>query len=216
MTSERLSRFLTYFDEILPEAACELDYRRPHELLFAVMLSAQTSDVAVNRVTPRLWARYPTLASLAAAHEDEVATIIRSIGLYRHKARHIVEAARVLLNDHHGQVPSDKKALMGLPGVGIKTANVVRAELFHIPEIAVDTHVERISKRLGFAQRGDTVAAVEKKLRKILPPERYIKTHHQMIHFGRYHCPARGMRCFECPLVADCLEKNKNLTRKEK
>jgi endonuclease-3 len=215
MTNELLQRYLDYFDEILPEAACELAYRKPYELLIAVMLSAQTSDVAVNRVTPVLWARFSTLESLSIASVDEVETIIRSIGLYHNKAVNIVKAAQALVNEHQGQVPVDKQALMSLPGVGIKTANVVRAELFQIPEIAVDTHVERISKRLGFAQLKDNVATVERKLRKLLPPERYIKTHHQMIHFGRYHCPARGMRCYEYPLVDVCCEKNKNLTRKE-
>ncbi|MFA5236197.1 MAG: endonuclease III [Bacilli bacterium] len=215
MTSERLSRYLDYFDEILPEAACELLYRKPYELLFAVMLSAQTSDASVNRITPRLWTRFPTLESLASADRAEVESIIRSIGLFRHKAKNLILAAQMLLKNHQGRVPSDKKALMGLPGVGVKTAAVVRAELFQIPEIAVDTHVERIAKRLGFAQVKDGVTTVERKLRKILPPERYIKTHHQMIHFGRYHCPARGMRCYECPLVDVCREKSKNLTRKE-
>jgi len=211
MTNETLTRILTYFDEILPEAGCELNYRQPHELLIAVMLSAQTSDASVNRVTPILFSRFNSVEALAQADREEVETIIRSIGLFKTKAKNIIAAMRMMQERFSGAVPSDKAFLTSLPGVGIKTANVVRAELFHIPEIAVDTHVTRIAKRLGFVKMSDDVTTIEKKLRKRLPIERYIKTHHQMIHFGRYYCQARGMKCAHCPLVDICHEKNKNL-----
>jgi len=195
MPIENLNRILDYFDEILPNAACELNYRAPHELLIAVVLSAQTTDINVNAVTPRLFYQYPSVASMAEADLFEVEAIIKSIGLYRTKAKHIIEICRLLHERFSDAVPMSKEDLMSLPGVGAKTANVVRAELFHIPEIAVDTHVARISKRLKFALMNDDVTKVEAKLRKTLPEERYIKTHHQMLHFGRYYCTARRPSC---------------------
>ncbi|HOJ44518.1 MAG TPA: endonuclease III [Bacilli bacterium] len=211
MTSEKLKRIIEYFDDILPEAGCELVYRKPHELLIAVVLSAQTSDASVNKATPALFNNYPTVVDLAQAPLESIEQHIRAIGLYRTKAKHVKALCMALLQHHQGKVPSDKAALLALPGVGVKTANVVRAELFKIPEIAVDTHVARISKRLGFAKLSDDVNVIERKLRKALPVARYIKTHHQMIHFGRYYCPARGMNCSVCPLVDICVEKHKNL-----
>lgn len=214
MPIENLNRILDYFDEILPNAACELNYRAPHELLIAVVLSAQTTDINVNAVTPRLFYQYPSVASMAEADLFEVEAIIKSIGLYRTKAKHIIEICRLLHERFSDAVPMSKEDLMSLPGVGAKTANVVRAELFHIPEIAVDTHVARISKRLKFALMNDDVTKVEAKLRKTLPEERYIKTHHQMLHFGRYYCTARRPSCIGCPLIGQCAEKNKNLLEK--
>jgi len=214
MPIENLNRILDYFDEILPNAACELNYRAPHELLIAVVLSAQTTDINVNAVTPRLFNQYPSVAALAEADLFEVEAIIKSIGLYRTKAKHIIEICRLLHERFSDAVPMSKEDLMSLPGVGAKTANVVRAELFHIPEIAVDTHVARISKRLKFALMNDDVTKVEAKLRKTLPEERYIKTHHQMLHFGRYYCTARRPSCIGCPLIGQCAEKNKNLLEK--
>jgi len=214
MTIENLNRILDYFDEILPNAACELNYRAPHELLIAVVLSAQTTDINVNAVTPRLFYQYPSVASMAEADLFEVEAIIRSIGLYHTKAKHLIEICRLLHERFSDAVPMSKEDLMSLPGVGAKTANVVRAELFHIPEIAVDTHVARISKRLKFALMNDDVTKVEAKLRKTLPEERYIKTHHQMLHFGRYYCTARRPSCIGCPLIGQCAEKNKNLLEK--
>jgi len=214
MPIENLNRILDYFDEILPNAACELNYRAPHELLIAVVLSAQTTDINVNAVTPRLFNQYPSVASMAEADLFEVEAIIRSIGLYHTKAKHLIEICRLLHERFSDAVPMSKEDLMSLPGVGAKTANVVRAELFHIPEIAVDTHVARISKRLKFALMNDDVTKVEAKLRKTLPEERYIKTHHQMLHFGRYYCTARRPSCIGCPLIGQCAEKNKNLLEK--
>lgn len=211
MTKTDLNRIFAYLDGLFPNAGCELIYTKDYELLIGVVLSAQTTDQSVNRVTPVLFKRYPSLQSLAQAPLREVQSIIRSIGLFRTKAKHIVAIAKALLAVHGGKVPSDKGQLTALPGVGNKTANVVRAELFKIPEIAVDTHVFRIAKRLAFARAGDDVSTVERKLRRALPIERYIKTHHQLIHFGRYQCLARQPHCKNCHLIDLCKEKQKNL-----
>ena len=204
---------LKFFDQQFPNARCELLYRQDYELLIAVVLSAQTTDQAVNQVTPKLFKRFPTLQSLANATIHDLETMIKTIGLFRHKAKHIQGIATHLLKYHAGKVPHEKDKLMALPGVGGKTANVVRAELFHLPEIAVDTHVTRIAKRLGLAKPYDDVDTIEKKLRKLLPEPRYIKTHHQMIHFGRYFCKARQPKCDECPLIQHCFEKHKHLKK---
>jgi endonuclease-3 len=213
MMKSNLPLALAVFDSQFPDAHCELLYRQDYELLIAVVLSAQTTDQAVNQVTPKLFKAFPTLKKIATAKLSQLQRVIQTIGLFRTKAKHIQGIANMLLSLHGGTVPSDKSLLMALPGVGGKTANVVRAELFHIPEIAVDTHVTRIAKRLGLANPNDHVEVIERKLRKVLPESRYIKTHHQMIHFGRYFCTARQPKCHSCPLVNHCFEKNKNLEK---
>lgn len=211
MDSSIKNRILTFLDTHYPHVGCELLYRNDYELLIAVVLSAQTTDQAVNKVTPVLFDRFPSLVALADAPISAIESVIQTIGLYRTKAHHVKAIAQQLLSLHEGRVPSDKAALTALPGVGIKTANVVRAELFRIPEIAVDTHVHRLAYRLGFRQKKDDVLVTEKKLRKALPPERYILFHHQLIHFGRYRCTAKKPMCSTCPLIDLCKEKNKNL-----
>jgi len=211
MKITEINNIFAFLDERYPDVGCELWYQQDYQLLIAVVLSAQTTDQAVNKVTPLLFQKFPSLQTLAKAAVKDIATIIQSIGLYHTKAKHVSAIAKQLLTLHQGKVPADKSALLALPGVGVKTANVVRAELFKIPEIAVDTHVHRIAIRLGFAKRTDDVSRVEKKLRKALPESRYILTHHQFIHFGRYFCQARKPQCYACPLVNQCQEKNKNL-----
>lgn len=197
-------RILSFFDELFPNAGCELIYHKDYELLIAVMLSAQTTDQSVNKVTPILFSKYPTLEDIANADILDLEECIKTIGMYRQKARHLKSIAIDLINKFEGKVPSLKEELTSLSGVGIKTANVVRAELFNIPEIAVDTHVHRVSRRLYLAAKDDDVVEVERKLRKILPEERYIRTHHQMIHFGRYFCKAINPNCKECRLQDIC------------
>ncbi len=197
-------RILSFFDKLFPDAGCELVYHQDYELLIAVMLSAQTTDKRVNMVTEVLFSRYPTLETLSLAKLNDIEDIIKTIGMYRQKAKHVLEIANELLVRFNGRVPSLKEELISLPGVGNKTANVVRAELFKIPEIAVDTHVHRVSKRLYLASENDDVLEVERKLQKILPRERYIKTHHQMIHFGRYFCKAMSPNCSICELQDIC------------
>ncbi len=204
MNKRDIADVFSFLDELFLNASCELDYTTDYGLLIAVILSAQTTDKSVNAVTPFLFSKFPTLQALAESSVEEIEPVIRSIGLYRTKAKNIHAMCTILMQKYSGKVPSDKEALMGLPGVGGKTANVVRAELFHIPEIAVDTHVERVSKRLYFANPKDSVEIVEKKLRKLVPEERYIKTHHQMIHFGRYFCKAIKPACDQCKLRGRC------------
>ncbi len=204
MKTENKEQILSYFDYLFPNAGCELIYHKDYELLIAVMLSAQTTDASVNKVTPTLFSRFSTLEELATASIEDLEKCIKSIGMYRQKAKHIHDIATRLIEKYDGKVPFLKEELVSLSGVGNKTANVVRAELFNIPEIAVDTHVYRISKRLYFASLNDSVEDVERKLRKEIPQERYIKTHHQMIHFGRYFCKAINPSCDECYLQSLC------------
>jgi len=197
-----------FLDELFPNAGCELIYHQDYELVMAVMLSAQTTDKSVNRVTEVLFSQYPTLVSLANAEVEDIEHIIHTIGMFHQKARHVKQIAIDLLTRFDGKVPESKEDLMSLSGVGNKTANVVRAELFHFPEIAVDTHVERIAKRLGLAKEKDNVMQVEQRLKKVLKQERYILTHHQMIHFGRYFCKAKKPCCASCKLTMFCNYKS--------
>ena len=204
---------LSYLDQQYPNVGCELWYRKDYELLIAVVLSAQTTDQAVNQVTPVLFKRFPSLAALAKANIKQIEEVIQTIGLFRTKAKHIHQLARILIEDYQGRVPSDKAALTSLPGVGNKTANVVRAEIFKIPEIAVDTHVHRLARRLGFTRKHDDVEVTETKLRKAIPESRYIQLHHQLIHFGRYACKAKKPMCQTCGLLDYCKEPDKNLEK---
>ena len=211
MIKTKQDRILNTFDEMFPDACCVLNHSNNLELLVAVMLSAQTTDESVNKLTSHLFQKYKTVDDYANASLSELESDLHSIGLYRNKAKNIKAMAVALQTRFNGVVPASHDALISLPGVGRKTANVVMAEGFGYPAIAVDTHVERISKRLGFAKPEDTVLTVEKKLMKTIPKNRWIKTHHQMIFFGRYHCKAMSPHCKECPLVDLCKEKNKKL-----
>lgn len=211
MIKAKQARIIAYFDELFPDAKGELEYTKDYELLIAVILSAQATDKSVNAVTRHFFVRYPSLEAMSELSISELENEFKTIGLFKNKAANIKKTMAILLNDYQGRVPQDKAQLMALPGVGIKTSNVVRAELFKIPEIAVDTHVNRVSKRLGFAKQSDSLDQVEAKLRRTLPQTRYIKTHHQMIFFGRYFCKAKNPRCRECQLVDICKEKHKNL-----
>ncbi|OQC50411.1 MAG: Endonuclease III [Tenericutes bacterium ADurb.Bin024] len=211
MTITDKEKILAFLDQMYPDVKGELEYTKDYELLIAVVLSAQSTDAAVNNVTREIFKKYSTFDSLLTVKEVEFAAYFKKLGLYRNKAKHVYNLLRILKEDYNGSVPSAKEELLKLPGVGVKTANVVRAELFKIPEIAVDTHVSRIAKRLGFAKFSDDVTTIETKLRKALPTERYIKTHHQMIHFGRYFCKAQSPQCKKCPLVDICKEPKKKL-----
>lgn len=211
MIKTKQDRILNTFDEMFPDARCVLNHSNNLELLVAVMLSAQTTDESVNKLTSHLFQKYKTVDDYANASLPELESDLHSIGLYRNKAKNIKAMAVALQARFNGIVLASHDALISLPGVGRKTANVVMAEGFGYPAIAVDTHVERISKRLGFAKPEDTVLTVEKKLMKTIPKNRWIKTHHQMIFFGRYHCKAMSPHCKECPLVDICKEKNKKL-----
>ncbi|MDR0199770.1 MAG: endonuclease III [Streptococcaceae bacterium] len=201
------SKFLEALDLIaalFPDAHGELNWDTPFHLLVAVSLSAQTTDVGVNKATPALFARYPEPEDLAQADLTEVESYIKTIGLYKTKAKHIVAASQMLVARYGGEVPQDKGELVKLPGVGVKTANVVAAEAFGVPGIAVDTHVDRVTKRLGLVAWNKTVGDVEAKLMRTIPKNRWIKAHHQLIFFGRYHCTAKKPKCADCPVFDIC------------
>lgn len=190
--------------DLFPDAHCELNHRNAFELLIATILSAQATDVGVNKVTPKLFERFPTPARLAAASEEEVIECIQSLGLYRNKAKNIRLCAQQLMERFDGEVPKTREELVSLAGVGRKTANVVMSVAFNIPAFAVDTHVERISKRLQICRKKDTVLEVEETLCRKIPKELWSRAHHWMIFFGRYHCIARKPKCHECPLLEMC------------
>lgn len=204
---------LETLDQMFPNATVELDHKNHFELLIAVVLSAQTTDVAVNKVTPALFNQYPTPYELANAKEQDIEKYIKTIGLYRNKAKNIKALSEQLIKDFEGQVPSKREDLESLPGVGRKTANVVLSNAFGIPALAVDTHVARVSQRLGFAKTGDSVLTIENKLMKKIPKDKWQQAHHQFIFFGRYHCLARNPKCDQCPLFDVCKYKEKHKFR---
>lgn len=201
---ERLKKILAIIGDMYPEARGELEWETPFQLLIAVILSAQTTDKAVNKVTPNLWKHYPEIEDLAKANLVDVEECLRTIGLYKNKARNIIKTARVILQDFDGQVPKTHKELETLPGVGRKTANVVLAEVYGIPSIAVDTHVSRIAKRLNISTPDADVKEIEEDLMKKIPKKDWILTHHRLIFFGRYHCLAKKPKCDICPVQAYC------------
>ena len=193
-----------YLDENYPDAHCELTYTKDYEFLIAVMLSAQTTDKSVNQATAVLFNKYRSVEELAKADVSDVAFIIRHLGMYQVKARNVVEIAKILLKDHNGRVPNDAEALLSMPGVGNKTKNCVLGELFNEPYLAVDTHMQRVAKRLGIANEKDSVEKIEEKYMKIIPTERVVKTNHQIIWFGRYFCKAMSPECSRCKLKDFC------------
>ncbi|MCF2566151.1 endonuclease III [Streptococcus pasteurianus] len=201
---ERLKKILAIIGEMYPEARGELEWETPFQLLIAVVLSAQTTDKAVNKITPNLWKKYPEIADLANANLEDVEDCLRTIGLYKNKAKNIVKTARVILRDFDGKVPKTHKELESLPGVGRKTANVVLAEVYGIPSIAVDTHVSRIAKRLNISAPDADVTEIEQDLMKKIPKKDWILTHHRLIFFGRYHCLAKKPKCDICPVQSYC------------
>ncbi len=194
---------LDYLDELYPDARCELLYHKDYELLIATVLSAQCTDKRVNMITEILWEKYD-IFSLAKANISDVEEIIRPLGSFTKKAYYIVCIAQRLVEDYDGCVPNDRVYLESLPGVGRKTCNVVLSNLFDVPAIAVDTHVERVSKRLSLAFKNDSVQVVEKKLMKKFPKEKWSKLHHQLVLFGRYQCKAVKPECEKCKLKEFC------------
>ena len=189
---------------LFPKAKCELKHKNNFELLIAVILSAQTTDERVNLVTPFLFKKYKNSFELAKAKLKDVEEIIKPIGLYKNKAKNIVETSKVLVNKHKGRVPKKREELEALPGVGRKTANIILNNCFNQPAFAVDTHVSRVSKRLGIAKKDDDVLEIEKKLMNYFPIEAWGKLHHQFIFFGRYKCKAIKPECDDCPFIKIC------------
>lgn len=189
-------------DELYPSAGPELHFNNAYETLVAVMLSAQCTDKQVNKVTPAVFARYPDVKAMAQATPEELFPLVKSCGFHK-KAENIVNTCRIIMNDYGGRIPETIEELVKLPGVGRKTANVVVSNAFGVPAIAVDTHVFRVSNRLGLADAKD-VLNTEKQLMKAIPRERWSKAHHQLILLGRYVCTARKPKCAECGLKALC------------
>lgn len=201
---ERLKKILSIIGDFFPDAHGELTYNTPFQLLVAVILSAQTTDKAVNKVTPNLWQRYPQIEDLARASVIDVESYIKHIGLYKTKAKNIIKTAQLILEKFDGQLPKTHKELESLPGVGRKTANVTLAEIYKIPAIAVDTHVARIAKRLNISSPTADVLEIEHDLMKKIPKKNWIITHHRLIFFGRYHCLAKNPKCDICPIQSYC------------
>lgn len=213
LTKKQWEHCLEEMDKMFPDAHCELVHDNPFELTIATLLSAQCTDVLVNKVTKDLFKKYKTPEDYLAVSLEELQNDIRSIGLYRNKAKNIQALCEKLIKEFNGEIPQTREQLVTLPGVGRKTANVVLSVAFDIPALAVDTHVERVSKRLGLCRLKDTVLEVEETIMKKTPIEKWSKTHHQLIFFGRYHCKAQNPQCGECPLLDLCREGQKRLKR---
>ena len=206
-----VSRILAILDDTYgTDYRCYLNYETPWQLLFSTILSAQCTDARVNIVTKDLYKKYPNLDAFANANLSEMEEDIRSIGFYHNKAKNLIACARRLLEDFGGEVPSDIDALTSLPGVGRKTANVIRGNIFHIDSIVVDTHVGRISRRLGLTKKTDPTE-VEYELMKVLPKDHWIRYNIQIITFGRSICTARSPKCELCPLFDLCKSKEKRI-----
>lgn len=211
----KMNEIIDYLDELIPNAVCELNYTKDYELLIAVMLSAQTTDKRVNMVTNILFKKYPTLEDLKEADINDIIDIIRPIGTFKKKALNIKSIAESLIENTGGIVPNDREFLESLSGVGRKTTNVVLSNLYDEPCIAVDTHVARVSKRLGLAYNKDDVLTIEKKLTKKIPKEKLNRMHHQLVLFGRYYCKAVKPECDSCKLKDICkyYKKNKKIDK---
>ena len=193
-----------YLDELIPNPVCELNYNKDYELLIAVMLSAQTTDKRVNSVTKILFTKYDSLEKLANSDIEDIKNIIKPIGTFNKKAVFVKEIANVLVNEYNSCLPTDRKLLESLPGIGRKTVNVVLGELYNYPLFAVDTHVSRVSKRLKLVFENDDVLKIEKKLSKKFKKEELARRHKQMVLFGRYYCKSVKPMCEVCKLKDIC------------
>ncbi|MFD1018453.1 endonuclease III [Thalassobacillus hwangdonensis] len=214
LNKKQIRYCLDVFEEMFPDAECELNHRNAFDLVIAVLLSAQCTDALVNKVTKDLFEKYRTPEDYLSVPLEELQQDIRSIGLYRNKSKNIRKLCQTLIDDYDGEVPRTKKELESLAGVGRKTANVVASVAFEEPAIAVDTHVERVSKRLGICRWKDSVLEVEKTLMRKIPEEEWSQTHHRMIFFGRYHCKAQRPQCQSCKLLDLCREGQKRMKKK--
>ena len=209
-TSDRFKNILAWFEANMPVAESELNYRNPYELLVAVMLSAQCTDKRVNMVTPALFEAYPTPELLAKATSDEVFEYVKSVSYPRSKAEHLVQMAQRLVEVYHGEVPDNIEELQTMQGVGRKTANVVCAVIWNKPTMAVDTHIFRVSERIGLTTGSKNPLQTERQLVKHIPAEVIPKAHHWLLLHGRYVCQARKPKCEQCGIAEFCrfFEKN--------
>ena len=202
---EKVQSIIAALKQLCPDAPCALHYRKDYELMIAVRLSAQCTDARVNLVTPALFEAYPTLEAMAGADVADVENFVHSCGFYKHKARDIVLGCQMLLSDYDGKVPDTMEALLRIPGVGRKTANLLLGDLYGAPgSVVCDTHCIRICGRLGLTDGTKDPEKVERQLRAILPPEESSDFCHRIVLFGREVCTARNPRCGECPLAALC------------
>ncbi len=206
---EKIDLINSYLDELFFEPKCELNYSNDYELLISIMLSAQSTDKRVNQVTSILFDKYKSLEALNEANIDDLENIIRSVGSFRKKSQYIKDIASTLITKYNGVVPRNHDLLVEINGIGRKTANVFLSEYYNEPYIAVDTHVSRVSKRLGLAKKNDDVLTIEKKLQKKFDKSLWAKRHLQMVLFGRYKCKAISPVCSDCKLKDICNEKKK-------
>ena len=206
-----IEEIMKNLDLMFPDARCELIYHNSYELLVAIMLSAQTTDKAVNKVTPALFLEFPSIEALAQADYSSIENCIRSLGLFRNKAKNLKLMANDVITHYNGEIPKDFNSLTSLPGVGRKTANVFLAEFYQIPRVPVDTHVERVTKRLGIVPMEASVFETEKKIMEVFPMDKWIKLHHQFIFLGRYVCKALNPNCCLCRLANICQKGDKNV-----
>ena len=208
MNAEKRKQIFERLKTANPNPTTELEYTTPFELLIAVILSAQATDVSVNKATRKLYTVASTPEKIFALGVDGLIPYVQTIGLYRNKAKNVIDTCRLLLEHHHGEVPRDRESLQALPGVGRKTASVVLNTAFGQPAMAVDTHIFRVSNRTGLAP-GKNVDIVEQKLMKFVPPEYLLDAHHWLILHGRYTCLARTPQCWNCPIADLCEFKTK-------
>lgn len=199
-----INKILDYLDELYPNPKCELEYTKDYELLIAIVMSAQTTDKRVNMVNKVLFKKYQSIKELSEASLEDIEKIIKPIGTYKKKAVFIKEIATKLINDNIKVIPNDREYLSSFPGVGRKTINVFLSVIYNEPLVAVDTHVNRVSKRLKLAKDSDDVLEVEKKLMKKIPKDKWNKVHHQLVFFGRYKCKSIIPLCTDCKLKDIC------------
>ena len=199
-----INKILDYLDELYPNPKCELEYTKDYELLIAIVMSAQTTDKRVNMVNKVLFKKYQSIKELSEASLEDIEKIIKPIGTYKKKAVFIKEIATKLINDNIKVIPNDREYLSSFPGVGRKTINVFLSVIYNEPLVAVDTHVNRVSKRLKLAKDGDDVLEVEKKLMNKIPKDKWNKVHHQLVFFGRYKCKSISPLCTDCKLKDIC------------
>lgn len=212
--SKFVNNILDYLDKLFPNASCELHYTSPYQLLVAVILSAQCTDKRVNQVTEPLFKIAPTPQKMLNLGEERLKEMIKPCGFFNQKAKSIISATKDIIEKFDGSLPESLEELTTLRGVGRKTANVVLGEIFNKPSIAVDTHVLRVSKRLNLTKANNTPTKCEKDLVKIIPKERQVKFHHQLIWFGRYHCKALKPNCDSCELREICKKDKLKRTKK--
>ncbi len=207
MMKKNILQISSYLDELIKNPICELNYNRDYELLIAVMLSANTTDKGVNKVTSVLFKKYKNLEDLNNSNIEDIKSIIKPIGSYNKKSEYIKEIANILINNYNSKIPNTIEELVKLPGIGRKCASVILAEIYDIPAFAVDTHVIRISNRLGLVNTKDPVK-IEKELKKVFDKNTWNKRHKQLVLFGRYYCKAKKPDCKNCKLQNICLKKD--------